>query len=74
MTVIDTIGCEGSSSRPFLKALGKQLMQRMALYYRTHRTRRELAALSDEALADIGLTREAALGEAMRCFWDSNRL
>ncbi len=35
------------------------------------RTRLELLELSDSALEDLGLTREAALAEAMRPFWDT---
>ncbi|WP_229597942.1 MULTISPECIES: DUF1127 domain-containing protein [unclassified Labrenzia] len=35
------------------------------------RTRLELLELSDAALEDLGLTREAALAEAMRPFWDT---
>ena len=35
------------------------------------RQRRALAALDDRALADIGLTRDAAESEARRPFWDA---
>jgi uncharacterized protein YjiS (DUF1127 family) len=34
------------------------------------RQRRQLAGLSDEQLADIGITRSEAEAEAARPFWD----
>lgn len=44
---------------------GKWLMQ-MA---RTHRTRRQLAQLSDHLLADIGLTEAQRQAEVLKPFW-----
>ncbi|WP_417680479.1 DUF1127 domain-containing protein [Roseibium sp.] len=38
------------------------------------RTRKQLAELPDNALADIGLTRDMALREAERPFWDSRTM
>ena len=35
------------------------------------RSRRALSKLSDAALSDVGLTREEALEEASRPFWDA---
>jgi uncharacterized protein YjiS (DUF1127 family) len=37
--------------------------------YRRLRTRRALLRLTDEQLADVGLTRAAANQEALRPFW-----
>ncbi|MFD1696684.1 DUF1127 domain-containing protein [Roseibium aestuarii] len=53
-----------------LGALLWLLVERCQLWWRVGHTRRQLAMLSDEALADIGLTRDAALEEAMRPFWN----
>ena len=38
-----------------------------------HRSRRALAALDSDALADIGLSRTEAVSEARRPFWDLPR-
>ena len=37
---------------------------------RLHRSRRALTGLSVDALLDIGVTREQAIAEARRPFWD----
>lgn len=39
-------------------------------WVRIARQRRILATLDDRALADMGLTRQEALAEARRPFWD----
>lgn len=41
--------------------------------YRVNRQRRQLAELTDSQLADIGITREQALAESTRSFWDLPR-
>lgn len=55
-------GWYGVSARRFVQGASR------ALRYTT--TRRELADMDDRMLADIGLTREAALVEAGRAPWD----
>ncbi len=45
-------------------------LSRLLAMRRAVRTRRELAALDERQLRDIGLTREAAMEEAMRAPWD----
>ncbi|WP_417689870.1 DUF1127 domain-containing protein [Roseibium sp.] len=70
---IDTIFEERSGLRTSIKAVTSFVWARISLWRRIRRSRRALAHLSDDALADIGLTRDAALGEAIRPFWDSHR-
>ena len=36
-----------------------------------HRSRRQLSALDDHMLADIGVTRQDAMAEAERSVWDA---
>jgi uncharacterized protein YjiS (DUF1127 family) len=43
----------------------------MARCHATWRHRRVLAEMDDRMLSDIGLTREEALAEARRPFWDA---
>lgn len=45
------------------------LAARIALWRARAAQRRALSQLDDNALADIGLTRDAARGEALRPFW-----
>lgn len=45
------------------------LRQCLVLWHRNAATRRQLAALEDSALADLGLTRTAARAEAAKWFW-----
>jgi len=54
--------------------VGKQA-PRFALerLFQVARERRALARLDDRALDDIGLTRQQALAEARRAFWDIDR-
>lgn len=40
-------------------------------YLALYRQRRQLAQLNDEALLDLGLTRQEALAEANRPLWDA---
>ena len=46
------------------------LMKWLRRAYGVSRQRRELATLSNAALRDMGLSREAALREAAKPFWD----
>ena len=45
-------------------------LARVAAMLRAARTRRELAMMDDRQLRDIGLTRAAAVEEALRAPWD----
>lgn len=45
-------------------------LSRFAAMLRAARTRRELAAMDDRQLRDVGLTRDAAMEEALRAPWD----
>lgn len=56
--------------RPAQPAQRGDWLSRLIGMRRAVRTRRELAALDDRQLRDIGLTREAAMEEAMRAPWD----
>ncbi|WP_417671727.1 DUF1127 domain-containing protein [Roseibium sp.] len=71
MVSIDTIFYERSRRRWLLSALLIRPVKVLALWRQRARSRKALANLSDAALADIGLTREAAVGEAVRPFWQS---
>lgn len=46
------------------------LLARLATWRRIARERRQLAELEPHMLADMGLTRDDALREANRPFWD----
>ena len=50
--------------------LWRQLAAAVQLSIRTQVTRQALPELSDHMLADIGVTRDAALAEASRSPWD----
>ncbi len=47
------------------------LLRSLSLRLAARRQRRALAELDAERLADIGLSRDAALKEASRSFWDA---
>lgn len=52
------------------RGLWRQLAAAVQLSIRTQVTRQALPELSDHMLADIGVTRSAALAEASRLPWD----
>lgn len=54
---------------PFRASRRASLLDALEMY----RQRRALARLDDHALQDIGITREDALAEAKRPFWDIAR-
>ncbi|MBN9671291.1 DUF1127 domain-containing protein [Roseibium aggregatum] len=70
MSSIETIGGSELSRFRFRRSLLRSLFNRLAVWSRTRQTRRQLSDLSDAALKDLGLSREAALQEATRPFWD----
>ena len=47
------------------------IRQQLSLWLSVSRSRRQLAALDDAMLTDIGMTRAAATMEAQRPFWDT---
>lgn len=47
-----------------------RLFANLRLAHVAYLQRQKLAVLDDHALADIGLTRDAALSEANRALWD----
>lgn len=49
---------------------GPSLMARIAIWVRASNSRHRLSELDDRMLADLGLTREQAVQEAARPFWD----
>ncbi|GAB4532059.1 MAG: hypothetical protein Tsb0019_33750 [Roseibium sp.] len=69
MSSIETI-----PGRPALRLRGAasiltRLREQLRIWRLRRRTRLHLLHLSDHQLEDLGLTREAALEEAMRPFW-----
>lgn len=53
-----------------LGALARALWHQLKRWHELARQRRQLAALSDAALKDLGLSRADALQEVERPFWD----
>jgi uncharacterized protein YjiS (DUF1127 family) len=53
-----------------LTALLRTYWQRVSRWHALHRQRQQLAALSDEMLKDLGLSRADIETEANRPFWD----
>jgi uncharacterized protein YjiS (DUF1127 family) len=51
------------------EAVALSVLSTIAVWHNRHQGRRELAELSNHALADIGLTRAAALSEIDKPFW-----
>ena len=71
MSSIESIGSSQSTRFRFRRNILKMVHARLVAWGQMRRTRRQLAELSDGALQDLGLTREAALEEALRPFWDT---
>ncbi|MCB1758466.1 MAG: DUF1127 domain-containing protein [Gammaproteobacteria bacterium] len=59
----------GSAYYPRLRALAIRLQQQLLSYYQVAVQRRALAELSDEQLADVGITRSQAREESAKPFW-----
>ena len=53
-----------------MRPLRYGLIGRIFMAFEVARERRELARLDDTILRDIGLTRDEAMREAKRSFWD----
>jgi uncharacterized protein YjiS (DUF1127 family) len=71
MSSIRTITGRPVSRLPAGSTLLAALFGSLKGWYRTRRTRQQLLELSDAALDDLGLTRDAAVAEALRPFWDT---
>lgn len=71
MSVVDTVVRERGRRNALVKTIVVFATRKLVLWAHMVRTRRQLSDLSDEALADIGLTRRASLREACRPFWDT---
>lgn len=71
MSSIRTITGRPVSRFPASGAVLAALFAGLKGWYLTRRTRRQLLELSDAALEDLGLTRDAAVAEAIRPFWDT---
>ncbi|MEO0909695.1 MAG: DUF1127 domain-containing protein [Pseudomonadota bacterium] len=57
-------------SRPGLRQLLADVANELDLRHKRHKSRAELPKLSEAQLKDIGITREQAMNEANRDFWD----
>jgi uncharacterized protein YjiS (DUF1127 family) len=55
-----------------LKSLFYRLIRQLELYSQRSRTRKHLLEMDDYALKDIGLSRQQALQEAERYFWQGD--
>ncbi|EAV45183.1 DUF1127 domain-containing protein [Roseibium aggregatum] len=71
MSSIETISGRPISRLRIPGGLARTAFRYLREWFVRRRTRLELLELSDAALEDLGLTREAALAEAMRPFWDT---
>ena len=71
MSSIETISGRPISRLRIPGGFTKTAFSYLKDWFVRRRTRLELLELSDAALEDLGLTREAALAEAMRPFWDT---
>ncbi|WP_422785585.1 DUF1127 domain-containing protein [Roseibium algae] len=72
MSVVDAIVRERSRRNAVVSTIVGFAVRKLVLWLHLSRSRRHLSKLSDEALSDIGLTRERAFGEAIRPFWDTS--
>lgn len=54
------------------KCLFCRLIQQLEVYAQRSRTRKQLLEMDDYALKDIGLTRQQALKEGQRHFWQGD--
>ncbi|WP_205505165.1 DUF1127 domain-containing protein [Pseudomonas viridiflava] len=58
------------SQDSWIERLLKSVKKHASRWYELHRQRRQLAALSDAALKDLGLSRADAYQEAEQHFWN----
>ena len=71
MSSIDTIQRRAPSQRVTIGQLAKKAGKLMRVWFRAYTTRRQLHELTASELEDLNLTREAALNEARRPFWET---
>lgn len=64
------VGYSTQNSRLSLVSVARRMMQQIQRWHALHRQRQQLAALSEEALKDIGLSRADIEPEVNRPFWD----
>lgn len=57
------------SSAINFKHIFSAMWKTVVMWHSRARQRQELAQLSDDQLKDIGITREAAKQESLKCFW-----
>jgi len=62
-----------ANRRTAMAAFLRACWQRVGRWHALYRQRRQLAALSDEMLKDLGLSRADIETEASRPFWDDPR-
>lgn len=55
------------------RRFGRLLWRKLVSWSQLYRTRRQLLELTDRELEDLNLTRIAAIREARRPFWESDR-
>lgn len=70
MSAMDLLIGSRRSRSSLLSSLLIFVARRMVLWIHAFRSRKQLSRLSEAALADIGMTREQAVHEASRPFWD----
>ena len=57
------------AGEPGERPLGHRILLTLALWHHRHRSRRQLAALDDRELDDIGLRRDERWAECDKRFW-----
>lgn len=67
---IETLDRRSVASRPTTR-LSLLLLEKVFVWVTLARSRRDLAALDDRALRDIGIDRATAAAEASKPFWRS---
>jgi len=70
-SVATSAGVPGSSVPLRNPGLVERLFERILLWLTLARSRRDLAALDERALHDIGIDRATAMEEAAKPFWRS---
>jgi uncharacterized protein YjiS (DUF1127 family) len=53
----------------FLRDMKDRVKDRVKVFYRNYTTRKQLTSLSNEALKDIGITRDSAVIQAKKPFY-----
>ncbi len=69
MTTISLTGSQPMPRGRLAAGLGALVLSRLAQVWRNYTTRRDLAALDDRMLQDLGISRAQAQFEANRAIW-----